>query len=269
MRRRRSTLARAGASATLSTTTPGQNISFGFSGAAGQRVFVSVTSSCCSAYAYIVRTTTGAAVTDNFNTVSTGGGSIDTATLPASDSYQIVLDPLGSATGSVSVTAYDVPGDDATPIAIGGPAVTTSLVVGQNGALPFDAAQGQTVKLSWSGQTIPLSDYKILRPNGSTLTSYGYTASSSGSLTFQPSTSGTHTLVVDPVGARTGASTVALTIVGDAPADGAEFAACGTTAVFRAEPVSGSNPQYQFQTATDSGFSALVDDSGSRPSTNT
>jgi hypothetical protein len=44
--------------------------------------------------------------------------------------------------------------------------------------------------------------------------------------------------------------------------------ACGITPVFRAEPVSGAST-YQFQVASDSGFSSVVSDSGTVPSTNT
>jgi RHS repeat-associated protein len=57
----------------------------------------------------------------------------------------------------------------------------------------------------------------------------------------------------------------------DAPLDSAQIATCGSTPVFRAQAVSGSAVQYQFQVAVtpDFGASSIAADSGPLPATNT
>ena len=45
------------------------------------------------------------------STVSTAGGLIDSTTLPATETYTVLVDPKTSGTGTVSVSVLDVPAD--------------------------------------------------------------------------------------------------------------------------------------------------------------
>ena len=261
-----------GGSSVSVTNTVGQNGDWTFSGTAGQRVFVKASAGTLAGdgthavYARLLKPDGSqlaqASVGANLTSF------IDTQTLPTTGTYTLVADPYLDVTGTTTLTLYSVPADVTTPIAIDGPAVTLSLSVGQDAALPFTGAAGQAIRFDRSQISIPTAQYAILKPDGSTLTST-VAGSSNGNLTATLPTTGTYTLSVAHYQDGSGAATVDLVIQGDAPFDGASMTVCGAAPVFRAEPVSGSSQQYQFQVASDSGFSTVVSDSGSLPATNT
>ena len=69
-------------------------------------------------------------------------------TLTATATYTIVVDPVGSATGSILLTLYDVPTDIAGSITAGGSAETvTTTTEGENGRLSFTGTVGQRVSV--------------------------------------------------------------------------------------------------------------------------
>jgi YD repeat-containing protein len=149
-------------------------------------------------------------------------GFIDTKTLATSGTYSILIDPAGAATGSVTLTLYDVPADYSNTITAGGSAVTASMPTpGQNGALTFSGTTGDRISLKG---TSGLSGYilgcdvnvKILKPDTSVLAA-DTCMESSGFIDLQtlPAT-GTYTIVVDPVNHAVGNLTLTLYTV---PAD--------------------------------------------------
>src|SRR5437870_5570577 len=84
------------------TSTPGQNVRLTFNGSAVSRGCRGISSplACSYAQSYIHHpdgTTLG-------TTVFSGSDYIDTRTLPASGNYTILIDPVGSTTGSVTLT---------------------------------------------------------------------------------------------------------------------------------------------------------------------
>jgi len=96
--------------------------------------------------------------------VGTSGGYIDTIVLPATGTYTVVLDPRGDATGSTTVTLYDVPADITDAVVVGGSAATVNIgTPGQNGAVTFSGTAGQRVRLAMSGVSIPGTDVTIVR----------------------------------------------------------------------------------------------------------
>jgi hypothetical protein len=208
-----------GAPATVATSTPGQNARLTFSGGAGQRVSLQLSDSCCTAQVSLLRPdgTTLASIT-TFGS----GGFLDTTTLPSTGTYTILVDPLGSATGSMTLTLFDVPADVTGSIVAGGPTVRVTVSTpGQNARLTFTGTAGQRVSLELTNVTIGSSvggtKVSILKPDGSTLVaplSFG-TAGGLVDATTLPAT-GTYTIVVDPQGANTGGATLALH---DLPAD--------------------------------------------------
>ena len=96
-----------GAAVTVSTTVPGQNAKPAFSGTAGQRISLTMTSvtigtsSCCSARVSILNPDGSTLVAPTF--VGTSGGFIDIQTLAATGTYTILVDPQGSDTGSITL----------------------------------------------------------------------------------------------------------------------------------------------------------------------
>src|SRR5918911_3643058 len=162
-----------GASVTATTTTADENATLTFSGQAGQRVSLALTnvtigtSNCCSTLVSIRKpdgTVLGSAVN-----VGTLGGFVDTKTLPVTGTYTILVDPQGTATGSITLRLYDVPADATAAITPGGPAVTVSTTVpGQNAQASFTGTAGQRVSLK-VGPNCCTTKISILKPDGTIL----------------------------------------------------------------------------------------------------
>lgn len=254
-----------GSPVSVSLSSPGQNARLSFSGSAGQRVAVRVSSNSIPSSIVQLRSPTESLL-GSTGLIGATDSFIDTKTFDAAGTHSVFLDPQDAHTGNVTITAYDVPADVSTPVAIDGPSLAVTLTTaGQNAMLPFAGAAGQTIRFSRSAITIAMGIYKILNPDGSVLTSSGLTGAYDGSESATLPSDGVYTAVVDGYNEKTGTATVALAITGDAPLDNAQVA-CG--GVVRAEPVAGVT-QYQFQYSTDSGFTSVVHDSGFVPATNT
>ena len=198
-----------GAAVSVATTTPGQNAALGFEASAGDRVSVKVGPVCCSSKLSIVAPD-GSAV-GSPTVVGTSGGFVDTRALPQSGSYTLVLDPSGAATGSSTVTLYDVPPDVTAAIAAGGAAVSVATTTpGQNAALGFEASAGDRVSVK-VGPICCSTKLLIVGPDGSAVGSPTVVGASGGFVdTRTLPQSGRYTLVVDPSGAATGSATLTL-----------------------------------------------------------
>jgi hypothetical protein len=150
--------------------------------------------------------------------LGTNGGFFDTRTLPTSGRYRILVDPQGTATGSMTLTLYVVPPDVTGSIAPGGPPVTVSLgpVPCQNASLTFSGTAGRRVSLRLSSVTIGTSSccsarVSIAKPDGSMLVFPTPVGTNGGFFdTRTLSASGTYTVLVDPQGADLGSMTLTL-----------------------------------------------------------
>jgi hypothetical protein len=121
------------------------------------------------------------------------------------------VDPLNAATGTLTLGLYDVPADTTNTVTIGGGAVGVSLgTAGQNGTLTFSGTQNQQVTVHMTGNSFGLVTIKLLKPDGSTLTSSTSTSSSFNLSTQTIPTTGTYTIVVDPSGTNTGSVNVSV-----------------------------------------------------------
>jgi hypothetical protein len=204
------TLTPGGPSAAISITTPGQNARFTFDGLAGQRISLQAAQSSVSqGYITITRPDGTALATKTYFTTS--GTFIDTRTLPVAGTYTISVDPQSGATGSVTLSLYDVPDDAGGSITIGAPALRFSVgVPGQNARLSFAGAAGQAISLKLTAVTISTSHVSILKPDGTALVSNVFVSTLGRTINATLSSSGTYMIVVDPQGAATGSMTVAL-----------------------------------------------------------
>src|SRR5919109_2644649 len=168
-----------GPALTLTTTVPGQNAKATFSGAIGQRVSLKVAPVSLTTSADTVRVSilkpdgTALVAPTSFNSI---GGFIDVKVLAAAGTYTILVDPQSAATGSVTLTLYDVPPDVVVPITFTAPLTVTTTTPGQNAQATFTGAAGQQVGVRVTGVTIgtsPTASTKVslLRPDGTTLKS--------------------------------------------------------------------------------------------------
>lgn len=214
-----------GSSVTVTTTTPGQNVELPFAGITNQRVFLRASSVTLTGgspnYATLwIRKPDGTSVYST--TIDSSGGYIDTQTLPVDGAYSVVVDPWNSATGSATLTLYNVPADITTTITPGDPAITvTTTSPGQNGRLLFAGTAGQRVfvrvtTVSLTGGSPNWANVGIRKPDGSNLSST--TVDSGGGIidTQTLPVTGTYTLLIDPQNFTSGSVTARLY---DVPAD--------------------------------------------------
>ena len=142
---------------------------------------------------------------------ATTGNFVDTRALPVAGTYTITVDPQGAATGSATLTLYDVPPDVTGSFAIGGAPQPVSLgTPGQNARLTFDGHAGQAITLKLTSVTISIGYASILKADGSPVVSNAIFSSFDRSITATLPADGTYTVVIDPQGAATGSLTLTL-----------------------------------------------------------
>ncbi|MGH9203839.1 MAG: hypothetical protein ACRD2A_21640, partial [Vicinamibacterales bacterium] len=146
-------------------------------------------------------------------TVGTSGGFIDTNVLVTSGTYAVIVNPVGAATGNMTLTLYDVPTDLIGTITPGGAPVTVSIgAIGQNAKLTFDGSIGQRISLRVSSVTITSVAVSILSPTGIPISGGTLTVGTSGGFidlkTLQAT--GTFAISVNPASTNTGSLTLTL-----------------------------------------------------------
>lgn len=141
-----------GSPVTVTTTAPGQNAVLTFSGTAGHRVALLGTNGLsgqagfvCDLFVTIRKPDLSALVPSTCMEVS---GYQDVIELPVSGTYSILVDPSLQATGSLTLSLYDVPADISGSITPGGSSVAvTTTAAGQNAALTFSGTASQRISL--------------------------------------------------------------------------------------------------------------------------
>lgn len=207
-----------GSAVTISNGTPGQNGGLSFSGTSGQRISLNMsgvsmgTSYCCSTMVSILKPDGSALLSPSY--IGLAGGYFDTVTLSATGTYTIFVNPQGNGTGSMTQTLNNVPADATGSVTIGGSAVSAATTVsGQNALLTFSGTASQQVTVHVTSNTIAAVTVSLLKPDGTSLTSYTtYSSTGSFNLTTQTlPTTGTYTIRIDPGGANTGSMSVNVT----------------------------------------------------------
>lgn len=211
-----------GAAVTATTGTPGQDARLTFSGTAGQRVSVKTSGSNMTAQgAYVsLLKPDGSTLTSSYPNLVTNSAMrfLDTVTLPATGTYTVLLDFYEHATGSGTVTLYDVPADisgSTTPTPEGTSTTVNPTTPGQDARFTFSGTAGRRVSLMSTGSGLQPTGkgafVSILKPDGSPLvTSYPFllmdTVPRFLDATVLPS-SGTYTVRIDPWEETTGNAT--------------------------------------------------------------
>ena len=150
--------------------------------------------------------------------VTTAGTFIEPQTLPATGTYTILVDPTGSATGSMLINLYNVPADITGSIVAGGSSVPVNLATpGQNASITFEGTVGQKVSLSLTNVTITGLWVYVNNPDGSTLASRQMAGVYGDDMidTLVLPVNGTYSIVVDPTSSYTGNITLTLNDASD------------------------------------------------------
>jgi YD repeat-containing protein len=204
-----------GSSVTPSLSTPGQNGTLTFSGTSGQRISLKGSNGLTG---QILGCDVNTSIKDPDGstlaspTCMEGSGFIDVQTLSATGTHTIFVDPVSFATGNLTLDLYDVPADTTGTVTIGGSAVAVSPgTPGQNGTLSFSGTASQQVTVHLTNNKLGNVTVKLLKPDGTQLTSTTSVLSSFNLATQTLPTTGTYTIVVDPPGATTGSINVSVT----------------------------------------------------------
>jgi uncharacterized protein YhfF len=203
---------------TVTTTGAGQRARYTFSGTAGQQISLTLTNSTytgCIALATSILKPDG--TTLGSTSICGASGFIDSMTMPVTGTYTVLVDPGGTATGSVTLqlnTFSDISGT----ITIGTPLTVTTTGIGQNARYTFSGTAGQQISLTLTNSTytgcIALAT-SILKPDGTTLGSTSICGASGFIDSMTMPVTGTYTVLVDPGGTATGSVTLQLNTFSD------------------------------------------------------
>lgn len=224
-----------GAPVAVTTTVPGQNGRLSFTATAGQRVSLKISNVTFSSATAQLLDPNGNAVGGSV-LFGTGGGFVDTRTLPSTGTYSITIDPPNTTTGTATFTLYNVPPDVTGTITPGSSFVTSISAPGQNASYTFSGTAGQRISLKIGPSTMSMGYVSMTGPNGVQVV--GNTLFSSFE-TFVDArtlpTTGTYTLTVDPYQDATG---FAMVSVYNVPADASATLTVGGPA----QPISITTP---------------------------
>jgi RHS repeat-associated protein len=127
----------------------------------------------------------------------------DSKTFASAGTYTLLLDPEGTATGSVDLQLWETPdltGQTITPSEGGGSATSTIKVPGQRELITFSGTASQLVTVKGQESTIASGTMWVLKPDGTKLSGSeaSFTTSTNARKELTLPTTGTYTIVVDP-----------------------------------------------------------------------
>lgn len=207
-----------GATATVTTSIPGEPLRYYFTGTAGQRIDVGISgvtfaATETSTLQLTLRRTDGNDVSSVACGQSDGHAcDMSVASLPSTGTYAVILKPpvnnitAGTFAVSTPLTGTFVMGDPAQTVAITRP--------GQTARYTFSGTAAQLLRLNWSSAIVQgtATVYAtVLKPDGSTLSSGSFVNGATGGMDIAalPST-GAYTVVFDPSRAATLSTAVTL-----------------------------------------------------------
>jgi hypothetical protein len=248
----------------------GQNGILTFSGTAGQRLSFNVTlptigtdSGSCSLR---LKNPSGTQIANGACGTGASAYSIDTVTLPSTGTYSVVVDPVGAATGKVSVSINN-DADVTGTIVIDGAVVTkTTTVAGQDIRLSFTATAGQRIVVYATNVSNPSATVALVQPNGTNQAYLSISNSPAGQTFFLDTqtlaNAGTYQLWVQHTGTNIGNVSLQVKSV---PADQSGTVTLGGSA-FSVSTVAGQNSNITFTNPTSQSIT-LHWTSGTYPST--
>lgn len=201
------TLTPGGSNVTPSLSTPGQNALYTLGTPTNSRVSLKMGGGPTGSA--VVRNPDGSTLTSG--SIGIFANFIEPWTFASGQTVKV--DPGGSNTGNVTLTAYDVPADVTGSVTIGGSAAGVTITApGQKGSLTFTGTASQQLTVHVTGNTMSTVTVKLLSTNGVTvLASSASSASSFNLSTVTLPSSGTYTITVDPSSFNVGSLNVGLT----------------------------------------------------------
>ncbi|RJS15433.1 hypothetical protein DRW03_33505, partial [Corallococcus sp. H22C18031201] len=219
----------------------GQNARYTFSGIAGERLGLGVSSvSTVPASQYVAATVLKP---DGSTLVNCGSynapGNCNLPVLPVTGTYIVLIDPPGTATASAGLLLSHTLEDT---VQVDGDAVTfTTTRIGQDGNYSFTAGAGANLTLVLSGGTFANNaTVRVFKPDGNQLTNTTAYPNQSYTLDFTAATAGTYAITIDPYSANTGQ--LSLRLVQEASGSAGTIDADATTVSLGA----GQNGRYTF-----------------------
>jgi hypothetical protein len=204
------TITAGGPPVSLNLATVYQNGRVTFSGTAGERISLRIDfapTACCTVNVSINKPDGTRLVAPV--AVSSGQGLIDGTTLPVTGTYAIVVDPYQTATGTVTLTLFDLPSDATASATVGGPPVTvTTTAAGQNARVTFSGTAGDGIVVKLGPGNCCTVTASVLKPDGTTLVPGTTFGTGGGSLNMRLPTTGTYTVLIDYITSATGSVTV-------------------------------------------------------------
>jgi hypothetical protein len=146
-------------------------------------------------------------------------------TLPADDTYSIVVDAGGTHTGSTTLWLYNEPADPTAALASGTPGTLSTSTPGQNASFTFNGTAGWNLSLRLSNVSTPILNVIVKNPDGTTLMPALGVVGSKWIEPLDLTQTGTYTIKIDPQSFAKGSQTLtAWTFHGDqtatTPTDG-------------------------------------------------
>ena len=258
----------------VTTTQPGQNARYTFTGTSGQAITISVTSNTiASGFVDLIRPN---GTSGPYCAFSAATAFCDSITLDASGTWSAVVDPSGSAIGSLTFTIAAVSSGGGGTMTYGVEKTITVSTPGTTSTCTFAGVSGQRVTITYRNSTISGGYITLYRP-GSMSSYVGYKYISTGSGFNDPlvlDATGNWTLEVDPNGTATGSVAVRLDTVTDTTGTitvGADATATVTQAgqrvLYTFHGTTGQHLSLSYKNSTiTSGYVSLYDPSGSSTS---
>ena len=187
---------------------PGQVARYSVTMTAGERVALKTTNSAFSGGYYIKWLNSKGETLFSEHWAATENWFWNPKTFTSAGTYTLLVDPDATVTGSVDLKLWEVPADPTASIAptAEGESKTFSISIpGQRELVSFSGTSGQTVTMKALESTIAEGTLSILKPDGTQLgSSATFKTSTTARIEASLPTTGTYTVVLDPVQDYTG-----------------------------------------------------------------
>jgi hypothetical protein len=188
----------------------GQNLLLTFAGSTNQKISLVVSNATMGSANVSILKPDGSTLVSNFS-IASGGGYVDTTTLPVNGQYTIKADPSGTNVGSADFRLYTVPAVVTGTLATNGATYSiTTTAPGQSARLTFTGNAGWAAVLGMAADSACPTSVSITAPNGSTKLA-STPLSPSGQVSVSLTANGTYTITIDPQGSCLGTHKLTLT----------------------------------------------------------
>jgi hypothetical protein len=220
---------------TATTTVPGQNAVYTFTGSSTQRVSLNLSNVAYGSAKVSILKPDLTQLTSPLFVPNTFGNFVEPVKLPVNGTYSVVVDPQGASTGSADIGLWFVPGDvtgSVTANVVKHVSITTP---GQNSVLTYAGTSGQRITVEVYNVTLGTTEccsakLKITKPDGSTLqTSMEFGTLGTYVDVKSLTANGTYKIWIDPVDESVGDLDLLLrTVPADASATSGVLTSAGT-----------------------------------------